>query len=261
MEFLIVDDEIPALENLKEIVERAEPRANIHTFSDWREAVKSAKEIDYDVAFLDIEMPERNGLSLAKDLKDIMPGTNIVFVTGYSDYAVEAFSINASGYILKPAQIEQVQNALNNLRPPIKYDNEKLRVQCFGNFEIFSGDERIVFKRQMAKDLFAYLVNLRGASANTNEICAVLFEEDSEANKHYFRNIVSELRTTLRKYRAKDVFVSSRNSFSIDTSKIECDYYKYLEYDVAAINSYNGEFMSQYSWAEMTNGLLHRDLK
>ena len=129
-------------------------------------------------------MPERNGLSLAKDLKDIMPGTNIVFVTGYSDYAVEAFSINASGYILKPAQIEQVQNALNNLRTPIKYDNEKLRVQCFGNFEIFSGDERIVFKRQMAKELFAYLVNLRGASANTNEICAVLFEEDSEANKH-----------------------------------------------------------------------------
>ena len=124
------------------------------------------------------------------------------------------------------------------------------------NFEAFVNDERMIFNRDKSKEILAYLVNLKGAAANTNELCAVIFQNDSNSNKHYLRNLLSDLKNTLDKYEVKDVFVYKRNNYSINPNKIECDYYKYLNYDVAAINSYAGEYMKQYSWAEMTNGYL-----
>ncbi len=259
MKILIVDDELPALEALYDTVKEVLPEAEVHCFDNCAAAVKSTDMVYYDVCFLDIAMPGQNGLALSRELKNKIPKTNIVFVTGYSEYAVEAFTLNASGYILKPARVADVKNALENLRNPVKYDSKKLRVQCFGNFEVFCGDEAVRFGRSKAKELFAYLIDLKGASANTNEICAVLFDKDSETNKHYLRNVIAELKNTLVKCNAGDVLICSRNSFAVDVSKIECDYYKYLNYDVSAVNSYAGEYMRQYSWAEMTNGFLSLD--
>ena len=104
------------------------------------------------------------------------------------------------------------------------------------------------------------MIDRKGAVANTNEICTAIFSAANESmNKHYFRNLIADLKRTLKKYGVDDVLVTKRNSFAVDISKIECDYYKYLEGDVAAINSYCGEYMSQFSWAEMTNGFLYNN--
>ena len=84
-----------------------------------------------------------------KELKEINSSTNIVFVSGYSEYAVNVFSLNASGYILKPARKIDVENSLENLRIPVKYDEGKLRIQCFGNFDVFVGNEKVAFKRAL----------------------------------------------------------------------------------------------------------------
>ena len=259
MKILIVDDEQLALNALYDTVKEVCPDADVHCFDNTSAAVKSTDMLRYDVCFLDIAMPGKNGLALSCELKNKLPDTNIVFVTGYSEYAVDAFSLNASGYILKPARAADVKNALDNLRKPVKYDLTKLKVQCFGSFEVFSGGETVRFGRSKAKELFAYLIDLKGASANTNEICAVLFEKDSDANKHYVRNVIAELKNTLVRCGAADVLICSRNSYAVDVKKIECDYYKYLDYDVAAINSYHGEYMRQYDWAEITNGFLTFD--
>lgn len=238
MKIMIIDDEKMALDDLKDAVQSVKPDADIDCFSNYISCLEAVKNKKYNVAFLDITMPGKNGLALSKELKEINPDINIVFVTGYSEYAVEAFSLNASGYILKPARRENIENVLNNLHIPIKYDSNKLRVQCFGNFEVFSNNERVVFKRALSKELFAYLINLRGASADTNELCSVLFSNDLPQNKHYLRNIISDLKSSLAQYDAKDVFIFRRNSFSVDISKVDCDFYRYLEYDSAAINSY-----------------------
>lgn len=256
MIIIIVDDEQMALSELKDTIAEIKPDAEIYCFDDYIHATAFAKEKKCDVAFLDIAMPGRNGIELAKDFKEINTETNIVFVTGYSEYAVEAFYINASGYILKPARKNDVINAFENLRTPVNYEKSKLKVQCFGNFEVFYNDEPIKFRRNITKEVFAYLIDLKGASANTNELCAALFEDDSASNKHYFRNLISDLKNTFTEAGCAEVLIFKRNSFAIDVSKIECDYYKYLSYDVAAVNSYCGEYMRQYSWAEMTNGFL-----
>ena len=58
--------------------------------------------------------------------------------------------------------------------------------------------------------------------------------------------------------RADDVLVKRRNSFSVDCARVECDYFRFLEGDMAAVHAYRGEYLSQYSWAEMTLGNLER---
>lgn len=78
---------------------------------------------------------------------------------------------------MKPAKKADVKNALDNLRIPVVEDIQTgLRIKCFGNFEVFYNDEPIKFKRTLTKEVLAYLVNLKGATATTNEICVVLLE-------------------------------------------------------------------------------------
>lgn len=102
MRIMIVDDEPMVLEETKEIVQMTKPKAEIISAGNYIQALDLAKEIRIDVIFLDIEMPGMNGLELAKRLKDIYSDTNIVFVTAYSQYAIDAFDMFASGYLIKP---------------------------------------------------------------------------------------------------------------------------------------------------------------
>ena len=130
------------------------------------------------------------------------------------------------------------------------------------SFEVFYEGTPVQFPRSLAKELLAYLVDLRGASANTAELCEVLWEDSVKAqkNRHYFCNIVAELKKVLKACGAEKVFICERNLFAIDVNQVDCDYYRFLEGDVAAVNSYHGEYMRQYSWAEMTLGALEKKM-
>lgn len=254
MRILIVDDEPMSLQETKNVSQNAEPEAKIITAENYKKALLEAEEQKIDVAILDIEMPGMNGLELAKRLKDICSDTNIIFATAYSEYALDAFSLYASGYLLKPLKPESLREALHNLRTPVQYSSDRLQVQCFGNFEVFYNGRPLHFSRTKAKELFAYLIDLRGAAANTGELCAVLWEDslEIEKNRHYLRNLIADVKRTLKECNSEDVFICRRNMFSIDTDKVDCDYYKFLKQEVTAINSYRGEYMRQYSWAEFS---------
>lgn len=262
MRILIVDDEVMMLEEMQCIVQEIKPKAEIVCAADYRKALEAAQESSFDVAFLDIEMPGMNGLALARALKDQCPNVNIVFATAYSKYAVDAFSMYASGYLLKPIREKQVEEAFAHLRTPVRYEEGRLRIQCFGSFEVFFEGTPVQFSRSLAKELLAYLVDLRGASANTAELCEVLWEDSVKAqkNRHYFRNIVAELKKVLKACGAEKAFICERNLFAIDVKQVDCDYYRFLAGDVAAVNSYHGEYMRQYSWAEMTLGALEKKM-
>ncbi|MDD6798780.1 MAG: response regulator, partial [Clostridia bacterium] len=167
MRILIVDDEPMSLQETKNVSQNAKPEAEIITAENYKKALLEAKDQKIDIAILDIEMPGMNGLELAKKLKDICSDTNIIFATAYSEYALDAFSLYASGYLLKPLKPESLREALHNLRIPVQYSSDRLQVQCFGNFEVFYNGRPLHFSRTKAKELFAYLIDLRGAAANT----------------------------------------------------------------------------------------------
>jgi two-component SAPR family response regulator len=180
MKILLVDDEELQLLRLEKAVKDAVKDAEILSFSNPLEAFDRCRDEALDLAFLDIEMPGINGIQLAKRLKKARPSINIIFVTAYPQYALEAFSLHASGYLTKPVSKQKVIEELNHLREPIQLPNKKsLQVKCFGNFEVFTPDgERVRFERSKSKELFAYLVHRSGSACTIKEIAAALFEDD-----------------------------------------------------------------------------------
>ena len=193
-------------------------------------------------------MPGLSGIQLAKKLKGTNPLINIIFVTAYDNYGLEAMRLHASGYVSKPVNNEKVKKEIDNLRYPIELKNEKkIQVKCFGNFEVLHNGQPIKFAYSKSKEVFAYLIDREGAAININELNAVLWEED---HKSYLRNLISDIQKTLKELDASDVFIKRHNECYIDVSKVDCDAYEYKKDNPAAINLYRGEYMIQYSWAE-----------
>ena len=256
MNILIADDEMSMRYDLKLAVERVAP-SDENTFffaQNYETAVEQIQNNPISVAFLDINMPGKNGLALAQAIKRLNPDVNIIMVTAYREYALDALRLYVSAYLLKPVNDNELREALDNLRKPVgnaKDAVKKLTVRCFGNFEVYAGEKPVRFTRQKGKELFAYLVCLRGTSATRGEICANLFEESNEKKGfEYLKKAVQSLKKDFSKYQLEDVLEHSRNAYSVNTDLIQCDYYDFLEQKPEARNLYRGEFLRQYSWAE-----------
>ncbi len=127
MNIIAVDDEQPVLYLVEKAIRKALPDCSLMGFTSAKEALAYAKNTVIDVAFLDIEMGSMSGLVLAEKLKEIHNKTNIIFITGYSDYAVDAFSLGSSGYIMKPVKPEAIALEISRLRnPPSDANNPKM---------------------------------------------------------------------------------------------------------------------------------------
>ena len=228
MNVLIADDEEYARAELQEALERTLPDDKIDFYfaEDHDSALKVVKENHVDIAFLDIQMPGKNGLALAGNIKKASPKT--------------------------PVMDNDLKDVLDNLRNPINETKRCLDVHCFGNFEIFSDGKPVTFKRTKEKELLAYLICLKGATATRGEICSTVFEETDDINKKftYFRTIISALKKDLSKYGFEELLIQNPNSYAIDISFLKCDYYDYLTGNAEEERCYKGEFMNQYEWAE-----------
>ena len=247
MKVLLVDDEKLQLTRLQESVKLVLPTGELLAFTNPVAALEAAKKEQIDIAFLDIEMPKLNGIQLAKNLKGLNPKINIIFVTAYDSFALDAIRIKASGFITKPVNEAKIVEEIEGLRYPVEMKpTTKLQVKCFGNFEVFINGEPLKFAYSKSKEVFAYLIDREGSAININELNAILWEED---HKSYLRNLISDIQKTLKEVGCSDVFIKRHNECFIDTSKVECDAYQYKNNDPDAIRMYRGEYMIQYSWA------------
>lgn len=256
----MIDDEENSLEYIARKIKDAEAAAEIVTFNDPKEALKAAQDKMFDVVFLDIQMPGLNGIETAKKFKKMNPKANMIFVTGYSEYTMEAFDVDASGYLLKPATAEQVRHALDNLRYPIvSAGGPHVTIQCFGNFEVFCNGEPIRFKYNKSKEVLAFLTDRRGAVCKNEEVIVNLWEDD-EDHAAYYRSLMKDIQDSLKAVGCEDIFVKQWGGAALVRGKVRCDYYDYLDGKPAGINAYKGEYMIQYSWAEETAGALYDEL-
>ncbi len=252
MNILIVDDEAGALRDLTRVVRKVVPNEEIYTARETGKALEICRNILFDVAFLDISMPDMDGLTLAKKLKAIHPLINIIIVTAYPDFALEALHLYICDYILKPADPEHVKRALEHLRHPVLKSNKGLFVQCFGNFEVFYDGVPVRFGRLKAKELFAYLIDRKGAAVTNAQLRSILWMDeanDSEKQRKYFARLTHDLQNLLESMGLSDIFVHHRNSYYIIPEKIPCDYYRALNNgDVNQMKDHEG-YMDQYEWA------------
>ena len=264
MKIITADDEPLALEMLTDLVKAVKPEAEVFSFSRPQKIVEWAKENKADVAFLDIRMRGMTGLEIAEKLKESHPETNIIFVTGYDEYALPAMSLHASGYVMKPISEEKIRRELEHLRFPVKDSaNVLLTAKCFGNFDVFDTKGNLIkFSRSKSKELLAYLILRAGASCTIRELAGILFEDDEfdSAQQAYMQQIITAMMKSLREVGSEAVVIRSYNSLAVDASKIESDYYRFKRGDKSVLNEFEGEFMAQYSWAEYVSGYLERFL-
>ena len=247
---IAVDDEILMLGALVKAIGASSDIEEVAKFTDCEEALEFVRSNHADVAFLDINMRGMGGLALAEKILSVRPSCRIVFCTGYEEYAIPAFKLRASGYLMKPISAKDVQAEIDNIKG--RRQKEKLlEVNCFGNFEVYANGEKLMFKRLKTKELFAFLVDRKGAGMTAKQICAVLFPDDTDDTKNaaYLRQLVLDLKNTLKSAGAENVFRHETPCYRIDTSLIKCDYLSYLE---TGRPEFFGEYMMQYSWAEET---------
>lgn len=115
---IMVDDRKLILTGGLPILEKVMPNATVLGFTSASDAVAYAKANRVALAFLDIELRNTNGLELCRELLEINPRTNVVYLTAYSEYAFDAWSTGASGFMLKPITPEGVTEQLKRLRYP-----------------------------------------------------------------------------------------------------------------------------------------------
>ena len=258
MKIIAVDDEELALSNLMFAIEQVRPDAEIIGFQNPKEAFDYLSVNTVDVAFLDIEMGELSGIALAKKCKDLCPTVNIIFVTGYSQYTMDALRLHVSGYLMKPVRADELQTELANLRHPLPLSGKRVRIQTFGSFEVFVEGKPLRVPRAKCKECLAYLVDRRGADVTITQLSSVLWED-----KPYDRNmqknahkVVSDLIKSLQEADAGDILYKTPSHIAIDTASVDCDYFRAIAGDMAWMNTFTGEYMSNYSWAEFTLGAL-----
>lgn len=262
MRIFAIDDEPDVLETLHEAIVSIVPEAEILDFTRGQAALDAImKQGDSpDLVFSDIRMPDMNGLQLATAIKKAAPDARIVFTTAYSQYALEAWQRHVHGYLLKPVTPEDIRETLDHLNmPPVPVPSRKLRVQCFGHFEVFWHDQPVIFMRKQSKKLFAFLIDREGAACTTEEIAAALWENESDmkAAGERIRKIISDLKKTFQEIGMEDVLIRQRRQVAVRRELIDYDYYRMLEGDMAAVNAYRGVYMAEYSWAELTTGQMH----
>lgn len=227
-----VDDELHVLERFKRMILEIEEVELCGLFETGEDLLSYLKEHPIDVVFLDIEMPEINGLELSAKILDLYETINIVFVTAFHQYAVEAFEVQALDYILKPLTRERLEKTIARL---IKYQRKitpykRPVIQCMGDFEVFLGQEVMVWKNSKAKEIFAFLVHKAGVPVTWEKIAGAIWPEyNTQKAQTNFHATMYLLRKRLAEAGLAEIIESGRGNYRIVTDRVDCDLYQIEE--------------------------------
>ncbi len=233
-------------------------------FNCSADVIEFVKKNSVDLAFLDIEVPDLNGIELAKILLDINENIKIVFVTGYEHYALQAFGVDAIGYLVKPFDREGIQKQVMKAKRFMdKTETIKIRVKTMPRFDIFIKGKVVAFTRSKPKELLALLVDKRGASVPMEVVVESLWPGRTydEQVKALYRETTMLLRKVLLQEGVEDLVIVKKGLCYVDTTKFECDVYKLMNGDQRFINQYVGEYMVEYDWSDDTTYKIDKFIK
>ncbi|MCR2806689.1 response regulator [Paenibacillus soyae] len=219
MKLMIIDDEALALAHLENMLHAASEHFSlpieVSPFQLAEDALREAPAIKPDVVFLDIHMPGKSGLQTAIDMQEGLPQTDIVFVTAYDEYAVQAFDINAMDYILKPYTLERVVKTLERIvsrrvmasKKPAEAQGEmpfKQRIHSFRTIRFEKAGlepELPKWRTSKAQELFSYLLHRRGEVVLKSTIMELLTPElEPKKATTQLYTVVYQIRQCLRQF-------------------------------------------------------------
>jgi two-component SAPR family response regulator len=252
---VIVDDEIPVLNLLKMFLQRTGQVDVLETFTEPNEALANISNIKPDVVFLDIEMPEMNGLELASRLTEQDDELMVVFVTGYNQYALEAFRVNALDYLLKPVNPNTIQKCISRLiklkgsSNENKYEESKTKIYCFRDFEVYGNNGFVKWATRKVKEMLAYFIVHRDSNIDGWLLGEILWpEEDPDKVKTNLHTTLHRLRKTIKE-EGLPIDITSKNIgkglYRCSLGQLSCDL---VEFEEATIrnNSLNKSSIDEF---------------
>lgn len=265
MKIIYVDDERSAHVNFEFNIKERTDISDVVYFKDYKEPLEYAGMHRVDCAFLDIDLPGGSGIELAKELKAIQPDMEFVFITSHDEFAREAYKVGGRGYLSKPYDDDELDEAITRVRKLVKtpapsFVGEKtisiphVYARTFGNFDLLLDGRPVHFKNTKAKELLAFLVHQMGGTATNAQIFFALWErqEYTKTTSTYVRRTIRSLKEELAGFGLEHILISKRNSICIDVGMISSDYYDLLQGNQFIMRQYNGRYMSQYAWGEET---------
>ncbi|MCD7729785.1 MAG: response regulator [Clostridia bacterium] len=245
MRIIIVDDEVNALHIfLDEIM--LQGGVEYKFFKDDAESILAyISDKRVDAAFLDIKMPNIDGIELAEKIIKICPDIKIVFITGLNineKGLPESIRANTLGFIYKPYDKNELINYLN----AIANVTLSMRVTMFETFECFLNDVPLEFSSAKSKELFALLLVYRGKTLTMADAISHLWPDHDKAKaKILYRDAVWRLRKTLQKADFNCI-AFSRGELSLNNDNITCDFWEVLDKKTGC---YHGDFLKNYDWS------------
>ena len=229
---IVVDDEELSVRRLKRLLLESGEVDSCHTFLNPAEAYDFAKANPIDVAFLDISMPDMSGMTLSRQLLELDDSIQVVFATGFENYAVEAFEVNALDYLLKPVSAERLQQTIGKIRRQNVRKTASapvIEVQLFNGLQLFNRSpeqESIKLRSPKTEELFVYLV-CKGPVSRDQIIDALWNGLDpNKATKNLNTNIYY-IRKALGDYNLGHVLLTGKTEIRLDANYMHCDLYEF----------------------------------
>ncbi|PJO40640.1 transcriptional regulator [Lysinibacillus xylanilyticus] len=272
---IVMDDEPLALVNMERKLKEFNSIEVIKSYTTVKDLLAEGPSLDFQVAFLDVEMPGMNGLEIARLLKEWNKNIFIVFVTAYRDYAVQAFEIHSIDYLLKPISKARLETTINRIQELLHLENKstplqirnkpKLTIQCFGGFVVLHNNKAVHWRTLKTKELFAFLFsNLNNHVPRDTIIDSLWVDTEFKKARVQLHTTVSYLRTTLSALGYSKVIKYANGCYILQLEDYQCDAHD-LEHILNAnmetakidvekaetlIKSYQGEYMAalDYPW-------------
>lgn len=282
---VLIDDEKLALVQMEKLLKEYADIHIVATYTDPLHAVQSIQDQQVDVIFLDINMPELNGLQVAEAMQSASPQSDIIFITAHDEYAIEAFELNALDYILKPVHRNRLAKTIDRIlakranTQALAPSNQSVTIRCFPSLE-FERDGQVVrqyhWRTTKAQELFAYLLHNRNNHVSKEALIDVLWPdfEPQKAMTHLYTTVY-QVRQFLKQanidIQIKSSSVNEGYFLALKNVIIETDEWEqkitnlhspnsenYVEHQ-KLVDQYMGDYCGTYSyiWAEGERQRLH----
>jgi two-component SAPR family response regulator len=278
MRAMIVDDEPLSLDYFERLLSERPEVTLVGRYTDPHQALAGIAEAKPEVVFLDIEMPEISGISLAEQIQAFAPGTQIVFVTAYREYAIQAFELNAIDYLLKPIQKDRLEKTIQRLvygstDPKTQPTEPTLeRISMLGSLrfqrtDTASNQLEVKWRTAKAKELFAFLLHHRQKTIRKDFILDVIWTGvDPAKSVAQLYSAIYQLRKLTEKLDLPLTINSHNNSYLLDLQGTPVDAKVWeqrlvtlepltketVPQHLAVLEAYSGDYLAEhaYLWAE-----------
>ena len=251
MRAIVVDDESLVLKRFVRLSESIPNLNVVRAFETASEALAYVKNDPVELAFLDVEMPVMNGIELAKCLREQRPDILIVFISAHDVYIRDSNKIGGDYYIVKPYDLETLELMMEKISLLAQRQEKDVYIQTFGTFNVMFKGRPIPLVGK-AKEILAFIVTYRGKEVSNQTIYSTIWENRPYGNEEMvvFFNALRRLRTVLEHEGLEDLLISTKRGQMINTRMIDCDYYAWLDKNPKTTGRFEGEFLTEYSWAE-----------